>query len=276
MKTALALDIDNTLTPPRLPLEKEMADILNRLRVPFFLAAGSHLSLLQEQFFYPLYQFGFRKQYDAFVSNGAIHYHCDYSSKMSIELVSKFEIREHLGETDYKFLIEKVTEVLDMKEYPLEHSLKVSEGRVVDRVSMVNLCPIGRKNQEGTDDRRNRENFVSFDQATGYRGKVLRHLNQELSTLIKTKNLKITLGGQTSFDIGVVGEDKTKPVRTLLERGFERVIFIGDALFEGGNDAAIADFIRTWPSGSKCPVEAIQVNSRSETIDMLHKLQFLD
>ena len=276
LKIALAVDIDNTLTPPRLPLEKEMADMLKRLRVPFFVAAGSHLSLLRKQFFKPLYKFGFCEQFDAFLSNGAIHYHCDYSNKMSIELVSKFKIREHLGRTDYNYLIKKLTDTLDMEKYKLPPSLKVLDGRVVNRVSMINLCPIGRKNQEDSDARCNRENFVGFDRATGYREKILGHLNQELSTLIGTKQLKITLGGQTSFDIGIVGEDKTKPVRTLLENGFERVVFIGDALFEGGNDAAITEFIKTWPPGSKCPVEAIQISSRHETIDILQKLQFLD
>ncbi|MDQ1525332.1 MAG: hypothetical protein QOE47_3256, partial [Pyrinomonadaceae bacterium] len=86
MKTVLLLDIDNTLTPPRRPLNKEMADIVNRLNVPFHVAAGSHMKILQEQFFSPLYLFGFRQQFDAFLSNGAIHYHCDYSEKMSVEV----------------------------------------------------------------------------------------------------------------------------------------------------------------------------------------------
>jgi hypothetical protein len=91
--------------------------------------------------------------------------------------------------------------------------------------------------------------------------------------LINRKQLHITLGGQTSFDIGIIGQDKTKPVRTLLDDGFEKVIFIGDALFEGGNDGAIIDYIRSWPSELKCPVEAIQVNSWRETLEILHKFE---
>lgn len=276
MKTALALDIDNTLTPPRQPIEKEMTDILKRLRVPFYVAAGSHLSLLRKQFFEPFYNFGFREHFDAFVSNGAIHYHCDYSDKMKIDLVSEFKIRDHLGENDYNYLLKRLTETLEMAEFQLPPSLNVVDGRIVDRVSMINLCPIGRKHQEDSDARLNRESFVAFDRATGYREKMIRHLNQMLSHLINNRQLHITLGGQTSFDIGIVGEDKTKPVRTLLAEGFERVIFIGDALFEGGNDAAINDFIREWPQDSKCPAEAIQVSSWHETIEILHRLQLVD
>ncbi len=276
MKTALVLDIDSTLTPPRQPLKKEMTDILKRLRVPFYVAAGSHLLLLEEQFFVPLYNFGFRKQFDAFLSNGAIHYHCDYSNEMSIKLVSEFNIRDHLGETNYNYLLKVLTETLEMEKFQLPPSLKVLDGRIVDRVSMINLCPIGRKKQEDADDRHNRAIFVEFDLATGYRENILEHLNQELSSLIQEKQLHFTLGGQTSFDIGIIGEDKTKPVRTLLKNGFERVVFIGDALFDGGNDAAINEFIKTWPSGSGCPVEAIQISSWEETIDIIHKLEFLD
>jgi hydroxymethylpyrimidine pyrophosphatase-like HAD family hydrolase len=276
MKTALALDIDNTLTPPRQPLNRTMVDALKRLGVPFFVAAGSHLSLLEEQFFRPLYDFGFRKQFDAFLSNGAMRYHCDYSRKMSVQLVSEFNLRIHLGESEYDSLIRKLTETMEMEQFQPPSELMVSEGKIVDRVSMINLCPIGRKNQEDSKAQLNRERFVQFDRATGYRERILEYLNQELSFLINHKQLKITLGGQTSFDIGITGEDKTKPVRILVQNGFEKVIFIGDALFEGGNDAAINEFIKTWPSESICPVEAIQINGWLDTLEVFRRYEFLD
>ncbi len=276
MKTALALDIDNTLTPPRQPITKPMAEVLGRLHVPFYVAAGSHLSLLQEQFFRPLYDFGFCKQFDAFVGNGAMRYHCDYSREMSIELVSEFNIREYLGDTDYNCLLKVLSETLKMEKFQLPVDLNILTDRIVDRGSMINMCPIGRMEQEGSDAQLNRNKFVEFDKANGYRKKILHYLNKELSSLIHGKQLHITLGGQTSFDIGIAGEDKTKPVRTLLNNGFERVIFIGDALFEGGNDAAVDEFIKTWPSESKCPVEAIQTASWLETVGILYIRKFLD
>ncbi|MEW6619437.1 MAG: hypothetical protein AB1422_08910 [bacterium] len=276
MKTVLVFDIDSTLTPPRQPITRSMVKVLGRLRVPFFVAAGSHLSLLQEQFFRPLYALGFRKQFDAFLSNGAMHYQCDYSKEMSIKLVSEFNLRKYLGEANYNYLLKRLTETLEMEKFRLPPSLKIRDGRIVDRVSMINLCPIGRMEQEDTEGKNNRDNFVAFDRANDYRKKVLEHLNQELSSLINEKQLKITFGGQTSFDIGIVGEDKTKPIRTLLKKGFQRVVFMGDALFEGGNDAAINEFIKAWPSESRCPVEAIQISSWRETIDKLHELKFID
>lgn len=276
MKTALALDIDSTLTPPRQPITAQMVEVLTRLNVPFYVAAGSHFSLLQGQFFKPLYHHGFRGQFDAFVSNGAVHYHCDYSKEMSIKLVSEFNIRNYLGENDYSRLMDVLAEPLKMQEFQLPADLTIVDNRIVDRVSMINLCPIGRLELEGPDAVYNREQFVSFDRSVGYRQKVMEYLNLSLSSLIKEKHLHITLGGQTSFDIGISGEDKTKPVRKLLEEGFEKVIFIGDALFKGGNDAAVNELIDTWPTGPECPVEAIQTSSWLETIEIFKKKGFLD
>ncbi len=281
MKTVLVFDIDNTLTPPRQPIKQDMADVLNNLKVPFFVAAGTHYSLLEDQFFKPLYDCGFRGQFDAFVGNGASQFHCDYSNGMSIMLISEFNMRKYLGEDDYRHLTKTLEEILEMDEFKLPPKIKIFDARVADRGSMFNLCPIGRMLDKNNDSANkeyfvSRENFVKFDRASGYRGKVIRYLKQKLSPLIKNKGLNITLGGQTSFDIGIAGEDKTKPIRTLLGEGFERVIFIGDALFEGGNDAAINDFIKTWPAESKCPVEAIQVNSWQETLNIPRNLGFLN
>lgn len=276
MKTALALDIDSTLTPPRQPITGDMVEVLGRLNVPFYVAAGSHFSLLEGQFFKPMYEHGFRGKFDAFVSNGAVHYHCDYSKEMSIELVSEFNIRKYLGEGDYNHLMDLLSETLKMEEYRLPEDLTIVDNRIVDRVSMINLCPIGRLEHEGRDATLNRERFVKFDRSTGYREKIMAHLNLSLSSMIKAKGLHITLGGQTSFDIGISGEDKTKPVRKLLEEGFERVVFIGDALFKGGNDAAVNELIDTWPAGSECPVEAIQTGSWLQTIEIFKKKGFVD
>ncbi|MBI4689427.1 MAG: hypothetical protein HY754_04040 [Nitrospirae bacterium] len=234
------------------------------------------MNIVQEQFFRPLYIFGFRKQFDAFLGNGAIHYRCDYSKGMSIELVSEFNILDYLGEADYSYLWKVLTETLTKNEFQLPSELKIIDNRMVNRGSMINLCPIGRMDKEDAEAVRNRENFVKFDRNIGYREKILKHLNRELFSLINERQLKITLGGQTSFDIGIVGQDKTKPIRTLLENGFEKVIFIGDALFEGGNDAAINEFIKSWPAGDRCPIEAIQISSWLETIFILHKRKFIN
>jgi hydroxymethylpyrimidine pyrophosphatase-like HAD family hydrolase len=274
-ETVLLFDIDNTLTPPRKPLREPMAKILNCLSVPFHVAAGSHLELLQDQFFDPLYQFGFRKQFDAFLSNGGIHYRCDYSNGVTMEVVSTFDIREYLGEANYRFLMSVLERTQQMPEFRLPPDLKVMGDTVAYRGSMVNFVPIGRIKGYSQEYHHNRDRFIEFDRAEGYRRKVIEHLKRELSPLIEEKQLSISLGGQTSFDICIVNKDKARAVWTLLESGARRVIFFGDALFDGGNDAPIREIVERWASAAPCPLETIQVEGWQDTMTKLRKLGFV-
>ncbi|HZS44459.1 MAG TPA: hypothetical protein VFC63_05110 [Blastocatellia bacterium] len=276
MKAAIIFDIDNTLTPPRRPIAKKMVDILNRLCVPFSVAAGSHLSILQDQFFKPLYELGFRKQFDAFISNGAIHCRCDYSGEMSIVTVSEFNIKTFLGDDIFSHVEGVLMKTLMMEAFALPVNLEVFPQQIAFRVSMINLCPIGRPQQDSEAYHVSRDGFVSFDKTTGYRQKVIGHLKKEFSELAKSHRLTVTLGGQTSFDIGIVGQDKTLAVKALLNEGFEEATFFGDALFEGGNDAALREFVENWPSGKQCPLETVQVNCWQDTLAQLSSRGFID
>ena len=275
MNTAVLLDIDGTMTPPRQPIQEEMVRLLRRLSVPFHVAAGSHLPLLQQQFFHPLYDFGFRGSFDAFVSNGAVHYHADYREGPALQLISEFDIRGYLGETDYAFLIQVLSETLDLPEFQTHLPLKVAGERIVYRGSMVNCSPIGRALRELAEAQRNRAMFVEFDRAHRYRERVMAYLKRRLARLIEERDLTITLGGQTSFDIGVLGKDKAKAVKTLIASGAQRVVFLGDALFEGGNDAAIRVLAENWPTDSAVRVEAIQVESWLDTMAKLRAMGFV-
>jgi hypothetical protein len=140
---------------------------------------------------------------------------------------------------------------------------------------MVNCSPIGRPLQELAEAQRNRAMFVEFDRKTGYRARAMEYLKARLARLIDQRGLSITLGGQTSFDIGVIGQDKTKAVTTLLSCGADRVVFFGDALFDGGNDAAIRVLAENRPSNGATQVEAIQVESWLDTMAKLREMGFV-
>jgi hypothetical protein len=104
----------------------------------------------------------------------------------------------------------------------------------------------------------------------------MNHLKEKFSVLAESHNVTITLGGQTSFDIGIAGQDKTVAVKTLLNDGFKKVIFFGDALFEGGNDAALREFVEKWPAATPCPLEAVQVDSWQDTLAQLSSRGYID
>jgi hypothetical protein len=269
MSLALLLDIDGTLTPPRQTLRHEMADALGRLTVPFHVAAGSDLALVEPQFLAPLWEFGFRGGFEAFVSNGAAHYRCDYGTQLAIVKRGEFDLRRHLGDADLARLFATLESILAGEEFQLPAPLAVIGTRIVDRHGMVNVTPIGRP--PGALDaaaRRNREAFAVFDRETGYRRRMLLSLRRELDWLCRGKRLQILLGGETSFDLVIEGMDKTAAVRGLLALGVDKVVFLGDALWEGGNDAVISDLIARWRQDGACPLEAVQVEGWEHTIQI--------
>ena len=272
VKQALVVDVDNTLTPPRRPLEREMASALKRLKVPFFLGAGGDLRLIREQFIEPLYDFGYRGSFDAFLCNGATRYHFDLRDEVSIRRVRHFELRTYLGAERFEKLLHIVEGVLDREEFRLPPPLRIIGERIVDRESMINVAPIGRPRERlGDEAHRNRDLFKEYDHATQFRKRFLNHLRQELAGFA-ADGIYISLGGETSFDVVIRGNDKSFPLRTLIDEGFKRIWYVGDALFEGGNDEAVLHYIQQWTGEDACPVEAVKVQTWRETMGVLQGL----
>lgn len=263
---ALLLDIDGTLTPARRDLEREMAEALCRLTVPFHVAAGSDLPLVRHQFLEPLHAFGFRGAFEGFVSNGAARYRCRFSATLEVEPVSAFAIRQYLGD-DYAQLVGILEEILEDPAFALPEDQIIAGERIIDRGGMVNFAPAGRpQGRLDERDRRSREQFVAFDRETGLRLRIKQELEKRLARLVAERDLHIMLGGQTSFDIVVRGQDKTNAVRTLLGEGVERIVFLGDALRPGGNDSVIREWVETWSGPGACPLTAIEVADPVDTI----------
>ena len=277
MELALVFDIDGTLTPPRERLLPEMVEALQGLNVPFHVAAGSDLRLVQPQFLDPLWELGYRGDFEAFLNNGSAHFRCRYSTEPRVDKLSEFNFADHFGEEDHAFLLRTVEEVLDDDNFRFETPLRVIGERLVDRGSMLNVTPIGRpRSKLGDDAMKNRKCFARFDRETRYRRRMLEVFQARLARIQAEKDLLIMLGGETSFDFVVAGMDKTHAIRTLLAEGYERLVFLGDALFEGGNDSVISDFIAGWDEDVECPVEAIQVDGWQDTIRALRRRGWLE
>jgi phosphomannomutase len=269
MKRAIVFDIDNTLTKAREALDQDMARRLRELGRPFALAAGSDRELLMSQFFQPLHAHGYRGEFDAFLCNGALRYHCRCGSELELTLVDEFSLRSHLGDTPFRVLNQLLGELLEDPRFALPSSVSVVGERIVDRRGMINLAPSGRERGAlSTAGRRSRDQFVAFDAQTGYRGRIMPVLRATLDEVLPGNDLQVSLGGQTSFDVVVRGRDKSFAVRTLLEEGMQHVTYVGDALFPGGNDAAVVDFVLAWQGGD-CPVDVVQVRDVTHTAELL-------
>jgi hydroxymethylpyrimidine pyrophosphatase-like HAD family hydrolase len=269
-ESALVFDIDNTLTPPRLPLEVEMADALRDLRVPFALAAGSDLPLLEHQFFGPLHSFGFRGVFDAFVCNGASRYRCTYEEPtFHLECIDDFSLEKAIGKEPYATLLSVLRSSLSLDEFRLPSFVGVIGDQLIQRGSMVNLAPIGRpKGALSAAARANRDAFVPYDRKSGYRERLLVHLREAIDRALPANNLFVTFGGQTSFDIGLRGRDKSFAIRRLLAEGVAHVTYFGDALYPGGNDVAVLDYQATL-GADRNKLTVVQVDGYHETLQLL-------
>lgn len=269
MPAAIVFDIDNTLTPPREALGAQMARRLADLSIPFALAAGSDRQLLMSQFFEPLYRHGFRGQFDAFLCNGASRYRCVCSDQLSVDPVDEFSLRAHLGDAYPQFwaLLERLS---TSTAFALSGDLQPFGEVLVDREAMVNFAPIGRPKGALTEQARdNRRRFIEFDEQSGYRARLMPVLRAALDEQLPGNDLLLTLGGQTSFDIVVRGRDKSFAVSSLLKEGFDAVTYVGDALFPGGNDAAVAQFVDAWQGEGPCPVRIVPVDGWQKTAALL-------
>lgn len=268
--TALVFDVDNTLTPPRQPLAPAMADALQRLRLPFHLAAGSDLELVVQQVVQPLHERGFRGAFDAFVCNGSDRYRCCLGPDLDIQPRFRFRLRSHLGDEVFHQLVRRVEEILREPEFDLEASgVQVVGERIIDRQSMINVAPMGRPRIMSPEAYAQRAAFVEFDQRTRYRARLLERLRGAVAPWAESHGLRVTLGGQTSFDIVVQGFDKGFPLRTLLDEGVKKILYFGDALHADGNDRAVLDFIDHWQPRGTCPVEALPVRNWEDTLSQL-------
>lgn len=265
----LVFDIDNTLTPPRRPLPPPMAEALCALTLPFHLAAGSDLDLVRPQLLDPLHSAGFRGSFDAFVSNGSHHVRCHMGENVEWETVFQLRLRDHLGASSFAELCALLESILDLPEFALpSSSLRVEGPRLCERGGMINLAPIGRPLSMTAAAYELRDAFVAFDTTTGYRQRLLARLAQATEPWQRSHGLRVSLGGQTSFDLVIDGYDKRYSLRTLLAAGHEPLTYIGDAFYPGGNDVPILDLTESWPDGS-CPIEVIRVSCWEDTLEWL-------
>ena len=87
-----------------------------------------------------------------------------------------------------------------------------------------------------------------FDPDFSRRRAVLRDLEAALRELEEAHGLEITIGGTTNLDIYLKGKNKGHNVEELIKlKGWrpEECLYIGDALFPGGNDETVVGIIPT-------------------------------
>ena len=217
MNKVFIFDVDGTLTPSRLKMDKKFKKFFKEwaLKNTFYLVTGSDLPKLQEQMDgLEIYSKGI------FTCCGNQHWNLDTGNiNTSIDLVyeNKFELPKHLN----MFL----DVILKQSPYPHRYG-----NHIEDRGSMVNFSIVGRDcTQE------QREHFFEWDNEKQERVKI--------ANIIKTKakGIDAVIGGQISIDIYPEGNDKSQILKHI---DYDECNFIGDRTKEGGNDYPLAKLMK--------------------------------
>ncbi len=217
----IAFDLDDTLAESKAPLDPEMAELLCGLlkEKKVVVASGASFAQLQAQFL--------------------AHFLCDQEHMKNLYLLptsgaSFYEYKEKWQSLyEIKFSTEETKQIFSALEQSLKESGYIQPEKIYgelieNRGSQITFSACGQDapleiKKAWDPDHQKREQIV----------KILEQLLPELS---------IRIGGTNSIDITKKGIDKAYGLTKVMEYvpcSKERIIYVGDALFPGGNDSSV-------------------------------------
>ncbi len=244
-KKVIVCDLDGTLAKSKSTLTPEMSDVLCRLLSKHYIAvvSGGAYSQFQKQF---LSSFNCDKEkfknLSFFPTMGSTCYIYDYTNDGWKQIY------------DEKFTDEEKKEIMDA----------LTEAIAGSGLDLSN--PYG----EIIEDRGSQVTFSGRGQDAPIEVKVTWDRDQSKRRLLmdaikaKIPQYEIGIGGTTSIDITRKGIDKAYAIgkiKELLKANDDDIIFVGDALYKGGNDSPV----------KKTKVDYIQEDGPDETIGFLEQ-----
>jgi HAD superfamily hydrolase (TIGR01484 family) len=258
MKTLIVFDLDGTLAESKAAIDAEMAALLDRLLAVAKVAviSGGAWPQFQQQL---LAQLAAGNDAAAGADAGAGAAAIARLDNLSLLPTCGTRFYQHDGAWKLLYAEDftaaektKITASLKQASEPQQRDIGKTWGEVIeDRGSQITYSALG---QEAP-----LEDKKKWDPDFAKRGKI----KATLDTLIP--EFAVALGGATSIDVTRQGIDKgygIRKLRDVLHIGIEQMIFVGDALFPGGNDypakqaGAVSIEVRE-PHETKRVVEAI-------------------
>jgi HAD superfamily hydrolase (TIGR01484 family) len=246
MKTLIVFDLDGTLADSKAAIDAEMAGLLDRLlgMVKVAIISGGAWPQFQQQV---LAQLATGAGAGAGLDN------------LSLLPTCGTRFYQHQGAWKQLYAEDftaaekrKITASLEQATAPGRHDIGKTWGEVIeDRGSQITFSALGQAAPL--------EEKKKWDPDFAKRGKI----KAILDTLIP--EFAVALGGSTSIDVTRQGIDKgygIRKLRDVLHIEIDQMLFIGDALFPGGNDypakqaGAVSIEVRE-PHETKRVVEAI-------------------
>ena len=235
MKKLVVYDLDGTLAESKLPIGGEMATLLSSLldvaRVAVI--SGGDWPQFEKQVLAELPQGAALKHLSILPTSGTKFYQYDGAWK-------KLYSEDFTGE-EKKKIIDSLDKAIDSAGFKAE---KTWGDTIEDRGSQITYSALGQQAPI--------EEKKKWDPEFAKR----KTIKEFLDKLIP--EFSVRLGGATSVDITKPGIDKAYGIRKLrdvLEIGLDEMIFMGDALFPGGND---------YPA-KQAGVDSVRVRDPQET-----------
>ncbi|KND48157.1 MAG: phosphomannomutase [Parcubacteria bacterium C7867-006] len=242
-KKVIACDLDGTLAPSKSSLSREMSDVIRQILPRYSLAviSGGAFPQFQKQFLFNLdCPKELYKNLYLFPTMGSTCYVYDYEKDDWKQIYE-----EKLSDEERRDIIQAFKDSINESGLDLEGAY----GEILeDRGTQVTFSGRG---QNAPIDAKN-----SWDPD--------RTKRQILVDLLKSKipNFDIRMGGMSSIDVTRLGVDKAYAIgkiKSLLNVNDDDIVFVGDALYKGGNDAPV----------KKTNVDYIQEDGPNETLELL-------
>jgi len=244
-KKLIAFDLDGTLAPSKSAMDSEMSGLLSELleKCAVAVVSGGSYGQFKKQFMdaVSISKEGLKKLY-LFPTNGSVLYRYDGDAW-------KEEYSETLTQEEKKQVFDAIERSLSESGYEKPEQ---TYGEIVeDRGTQVSFSALGQeaplKEKEVWDpDQEKRKKIVAI-----------------LETYLPESNVRI--GGTTTIDITRKGIDKAYALEKALfyaEVNKDDVLFVGDAVFPGGNDYAAVTF----------GVDTAQVNNPEDTKNIIRSI----
>ena len=243
-KELIIFDKDGTLTPSKLAIDKDMAELLSKLleKKKVAIISGGGFQLFETQIMNKL-------------PDGALNFSNLYILPTSGTRLYVWQgawqekYAENLSEADKGLIMEKLKYALGVAKYEFP---KHSYGEIIeDRGSQITFSALGQnaplQPKEQWDPKREKRQLIAS-------------ILQE-----KLPRFDVRIGGSTSIDITIKGVNKAYGIRkleTYLKIPIDKMIFVGDTIFPGGND---------YPAKST-GIDCIQVSGPDETKQVILKM----
>ncbi len=220
MKKLIAFDLDETVTETRSAITDEMSELLGELLKHYQVCviSGGGFGQFEKQLLSNLFVDKKLLKYLHLMPTCGTRYHA-----YNLETDSWKEVYAETLSADQR---KEITSAIEEAMVELGHPLKEAKGKVIDdRGSQITYQALG-LGAEASEKK-------AWDPNDEKKAKIRDVIAPKLP------NFEVRVGGTTSIDVTTQGMDKAYGIKRLIEQlGItkEDILFIGDRIWEGGND----------------------------------------